>query len=297
MAVDNPSAIFLHGLRRLGVDFSQTLTLGHQSLAANEACLSRLLLESQSTESAADFLRRSGGWADEFYGRLGATRIDSMDVSDYEGASLVQNLNDPIDAALQEQFTVVHDGGTLEHVFNFPNAIKSVLEMVRQGGHFISVSVANNYMGHGFYQFSPELFFRILSEENGFSIRCMLIHERIPRGRWFQVQDPQKYGRRVELKNRNWTYLLVAARREQIKPIFAKWPHQSDYVSQYQGIVQHVAQIRASRNGWARLKTLFPNSLKHRVKSICGYEPDESFRESCFQPISEGDVMAGRFSS
>jgi hypothetical protein len=37
------------------------------------------------------------------------------------------------------------------------------------------VSSANNQMGHGFYQFSPELFHRVLSTENGFRVRAMYI--------------------------------------------------------------------------------------------------------------------------
>ena len=55
------------------------------------------------------------------------------------------------------------DSGSLEHVFNISQALRNCLEMVESGGHFISIGPANNAMGHGFYQFSPELYFRILS--------------------------------------------------------------------------------------------------------------------------------------
>jgi hypothetical protein len=36
-----------------------------------------------------------------------------------------------------------------------------------------AVTPANNQMGHGFYQFSPELFFRVFSQENGYLLRAL----------------------------------------------------------------------------------------------------------------------------
>jgi hypothetical protein len=74
-------------------------------------------------------------------------------------------------------FSVVYDGGTIEHVFNAVQAFKNGMEMVRVGGHFIQVNPANNFMGHGFWQFSPELIYRVFSAENGFNIRGVFLHE------------------------------------------------------------------------------------------------------------------------
>ena len=77
-------------------------------------------------------------------------------------------MNLPIGDDLKRKFSVVIDGGTLEHVFNFPVAIKNCMQMLDVGGHFFVHTMANNFMGHGFYQFSPELFYRVFSPENGF---------------------------------------------------------------------------------------------------------------------------------
>ena len=79
-------------------------------------------------------------------------------------------MNIPISDSSKDKYTVVIDGGSLEHVFNFPIAIKNCMEMLQVGGYFISLAPANNMLGHGFYQFSPELFYRIFSKENGFSV-------------------------------------------------------------------------------------------------------------------------------
>ena len=63
------------------------------------------------------------------------------------------------------QFDVVYDGGTLEHVFNFPVALRNAMELLRPGGRLFTIhTCANNLCGHGFYQFSRELFYRTLSQ-------------------------------------------------------------------------------------------------------------------------------------
>ena len=109
-------------------------------------------------------------------------QVSSVDASDYERATHIHDFNQPLPASLANRFSVVHDGGTIEHVFNIPQAFKNCMEMVRVGGHFIQVNVANNYMGHGFWQFCPELIYRIFSRENGFQIKAVLMHETCDRG-------------------------------------------------------------------------------------------------------------------
>lgn len=78
-------------------------------------------------------------------------------------------------ASLHAKYDAVIDSGTPEHVFNFPVALASAMSMVRKGGYLFVVTMANNHCGHGFYQFSSELFFRALARENGFRIRCLLL--------------------------------------------------------------------------------------------------------------------------
>jgi hypothetical protein len=123
----------------------------------------------------------------------------------------------------------VIDGGTLEHIFNYPVAIKNCMEMVQPGGHLLLMTPANNFMGHGFYQFSPELFFRIFSEENGFELRRAIFAETDPDAQWYEIVDPAKARRRVELINRRPAYLLIQARKLRQVPVLATTPQQSDY--------------------------------------------------------------------
>ena len=55
-----------------------------------------------------------------FFNKLGFKTVTSLDYSDYEGADLIHDLNNPIPDSLHDKFDFVYDGGTLEHVFDFP---------------------------------------------------------------------------------------------------------------------------------------------------------------------------------
>jgi hypothetical protein len=130
---------------------------------------------------------------------------------------------------LKNAFSVVIDAGTLEHVFNFPTAIKNCMEMVEEGGHLLLMTPTNNFMGHGFYQFSPELFFRVCSAANGFEVARAIVCGVDPGAQWYEVVDPAKARRRVELVTNRPAYLLIQARKVRSVPILAVAPQQSDY--------------------------------------------------------------------
>jgi hypothetical protein len=49
--------------------------------------------------------------------------------------------------------------------------------MLKVGGIFSGMAVCNNAVGHGFYQFSPDLFRTVFSEEVGYKILSMQLIE------------------------------------------------------------------------------------------------------------------------
>ena len=175
MGLDINAVQFLIDARKRGVDFGEVLTLGRQDLNVYPARMVEVL-ESHGFPATAF----KGGdkvlHAEPCFLSMGARKVSAMDFSDFEGANHVHDLNKPVGVELKERFDLVYDGGTLEHVFNFPVALKNCMEMVRLGGHLFFHTCTNNYCGHGFYQFSPELFYRALSPENGFEVTRMVLH-------------------------------------------------------------------------------------------------------------------------
>ena len=232
MAFEIHAVRFLLEAARDGVSFEHTLTLGRTALGVGRRRLQtafqtagRPLDDDDARALTAD------GYADAFLRRLGAARIDSIDASDYEGATIVHDLNREVPADLDGRFSAVIDGGTLEHVFNVPVALASCVRLLRVGGRFLAMTPCNNYMGHGFYQFSPELFWRVFGDANGFEVERMFVCEMAPDAPWYTVADPAALGARVTLRNRRETQLLVQARKCRDVLPGALAVQQSDYVA------------------------------------------------------------------
>ena len=188
MGIDIASVKLLLCAKNAGVDFSNTLQIGRQGMHTDVGSLGQALAVSRISADAAIIAQNK--YSEPFFSALGATCISSLDVSDYEGATIIHDLNQPIPIELSQRFSLVHDGGTLQHVFNFPQALKNCMEMVRVGGHFTQVSNANNFMGFAFWQISPELIYRAFAPQNGFNIVAVLLHEVAPNGGWYLVSDP-----------------------------------------------------------------------------------------------------------
>ena len=229
MGIDINGVRLMIAAKKNGAKFDEMLTLGRQILNVYPLKLARLLKQHGLPNET--FLRAGPecGVGDTFFEVLGAKKVSAMDNSDYEGAAFIHDLNRPVPDELKNRFDAVYDGGTLEHVFNFPVALQSCMEMVRPGGRLYMHTIANNQCGHGFYQFSPELFFRALSPENGFEIERVIMHVIGPYGRWREVNDPDKIGARVTLMYPTPVHMLIQARKTAVKPIFARMPFQSDY--------------------------------------------------------------------
>lgn len=217
MGLDVNGARFMISAHKRGAKFGRTIMIGRHSMNVFPQTVTALLeLHGFTSEKFRD-AGPDCAFAEPFFETLGAESVDSLDNSYFEGAKFVHDLNQPIREAWKRQFDAVYDGGTLEHVFNFPVALQNCMELLREEGHLFIHTCTNNLCGHGFYQFSPELFYRAFSTENGFRVERMVIHRVGPYGNWYEVSDPSAIRSRVELITFTPMHLLVHARRIGIK--------------------------------------------------------------------------------
>jgi hypothetical protein len=249
VGLDIRTAEFLLHAKKLGADYSNVATLGHQRVMLS---LSERHLMSRWLGGQEDCNQE---YADFFLKALGATQCNAIDASRYEGAQIIHNLNAELPPDLHQRFSVLIDGGTLEHVFDIRTALKSCMQMVKVGGHFVICQMANNCMGHGFYQFSPEFFYCTLTPENGYRVKFMALSEN---DRWYEPLPPQQAGERVQARTTSETLIYVLAERISDVEPFTTSPHQSDYESNL--------DVVAGANGSNRPAT--PSGLKAFRKKL-----------------------------
>lgn len=235
MGVDLHNLGLLTHAQDLGARFTRTIGIGRQAVFIDAPDLERhrrmrglpTLAEPLSHNSQ---MRYFEPLMKEWFA---AQRVDSVDASPYEAATIVHDMNLPWPAAAEERgsYDAVLDFGCLEHVFDFPIAWRNCVDLCRVGGHLLHALPANNLSGHGFYQFSPELFFSLYRPERGFELRGVWMAEKADLRHWWKVADPRVQRRRVTLRNSHETYLLVIARKlADVGPLPP--PQQSDYAEQ-----------------------------------------------------------------
>jgi SAM-dependent methyltransferase len=272
---------FLIEAHEQGVRFDETITLGRQHLTVSPQRLCAMLREHKlwpPPGGEAAFLSEleKARWRFEVFGlALGAKKISSMDVSDYENADVVHNLNVPIGPELHDRFDLVIDGGTLEHVFNVPVAVGNCMKMVKPGGHVVVFTNINNQVGHGFYQFSPELFFRMFSRENGFEVKRMIaVEDTFGRsslfgvkydfpiqGPWYEVRDPDKVRKRNILITKESLVMMFLAKKVSNEELFRVCPQQSEYGADDQSVLNPANQNRLGRAAIGNLRRYFPEKF------------------------------------
>lgn len=155
----------------------RVVTFGVQKVQADAAAIRGILGEQCFAGQAGDArpgARETVSQATLFR-MLGYRRVDSIDYYPDEDPSFVLDLNLPLPPDLGPDFDLVYDGGTMEHCFNPAQVMHNAANLAAPGGTVIHHVPMNNWVDHGFYQFSPTLFFDYY-EASGFADLTMKIH-------------------------------------------------------------------------------------------------------------------------
>ena len=222
MGIDIPSLNFLLYAHKFG-NFNKTITIGRQNLNIRIPIKKLIPINTKygyENEIYADRLLKD---------YFGSTIVDSIDITDYEGATIIHDMNTPIPENLKYKYDTVIDSGTLEHIYNIPQALENVSFLCRPGGQIIHILPANNWCGHGFWQMSPELFFSLYSDKNGYeNTEVFLASARNSTNIFYKVIKPEN-GRRVIIYSKDELYVFARTVLK-TKEFSHKNVQQSDYV-------------------------------------------------------------------
>ena len=145
MGLDNDGTKFLFAAHAAGVSFQNTAMLGRQNFFLPPAsCSACSILEKWDYPQPSFSLTRMATRKNSS-SSLGAEELLAIDNSNYEGAAIVTDLNVPIAGNLRTDSLPSSTAAVSNYVFNFPQAIKNCMEMLRVGGHYLAVTPANNF--------------------------------------------------------------------------------------------------------------------------------------------------------
>jgi hypothetical protein len=228
LGVSLTEARALLALRRHAKLSDELLSLGRPEVYLSQRELRHLISTYNLPWTGNDVHQiASAAYAEPFLRLLGFRTIRSLDVSGYQGADIIHDLNVPIPKELEGATTFLFGNGTLEHVFDIATAFENIIRLVKVGGMVFITAPANGYCGHGFYQFSPEFFYNALSVNQFDQVRVYIVGRRYPQ-RWFRAANPLTLQRRIEFCTAEPTDIVAIARKAKSNGRFVH-PQQSDY--------------------------------------------------------------------
>ena len=206
----------------------EILCLGRPELFISERQLKSLAAKMELKWSDDEIAHISDSkYGEPFLERVGFRTIRSLDASEYEGAQIIHDLNVPISKELEGSTRLLFANGTIEHIFNVATSLDNITRLLCAGGTALINGPANGQCGHGFYQFSPELFYRYF-EANGYEdARVYIVGWKFPQ-RWFRAIDPRSLNQRVEFMTVEPAEIVAIARKVGSLPASVT-PQQSDY--------------------------------------------------------------------
>jgi len=156
-------------------------------------------------------------FSEGLFTELGSSSVESIDCSSYESATFVHDMNNPVPHSLKQQYDYIYDGGTIEHIFNIAQVVDNISDMLKVGGIFCSVTVNNNFSGHGIYQFSPEFFLSAFSKRYGMKVHELYLAEvNSEKERWIDVNSylENRGGRNTTtFRSTNEVYIITIAEK------------------------------------------------------------------------------------
>lgn len=198
---------------------------------------------------------------------FGATQVDSIDNSEYEHATYIEDMNKPISKELHQKYDTVVDFGSLEHIFNVAQSFNNCSSLCRAGGQIIHILPSNQFCGHGFYQFSPALFFSLYTDRNGYADTEVFVANTSDHDQWYKVISPSQYNRAL-IDSIGEMYVLVRTVKKE-----SSFSHQDvqqndyTYIWQQSSIdkIESTSDVKDSDHTVVPVKNFF---LKGVIRSI-----------------------------
>jgi hypothetical protein len=206
------------------LQLDRTVTLGRQQLLLSQSDCDQLakIPIVNRIEFPVD------GFAEPLLKSLDARVVESIDASDYEGASIISDFNKPLEDQHYEKFTSFIDFGSIEHILDSRQVLLNINQILQTNGSVLISTPANGFLGHGFYQFSPEFFYSTFSPENGFSETIVILVDVNRSDNWYYVKRPTILQDRNQTPNKKYYIFCFTRKVVSIEHISAQ---QSDYAN------------------------------------------------------------------
>jgi hypothetical protein len=169
MGIPAPLAEFFLAEHKFRPLSGKMLSLGRQTILFEEEVLGRLLdahsVSRLSSVVEIDQLTTEARQSPEtrfitdesFFAAFSDAQYDVLDVSDYEGATIVHDLCKPLPEELAGRFDFIFNGSVLDNIFDPAGALRNISRMLAPNGRVMHIEMASN-LAFEYLTYSPDWF-------------------------------------------------------------------------------------------------------------------------------------------
>lgn len=219
---------------------------------------------------------------ESFISMFGNVNYQTMDVSSYEQASIVHNLNFPIPKELEGKFDYIIDGGTFDHLFDLKTSFENITKLLKPGGRIFQWNAASNYANAGYLSFSADFFYDYYTLNNFADCRTFFAMSHIMQAQnWcFYEFIPPKEGKSyTAFKPTYFSVMTIVLATKGANSTCDRMPVQAQYrdASLANEYKKNSEKFESNLVGWLALKTLplkqVKMPLKHKLLYLCEAKP------------------------
>ncbi len=217
------------------------LALGKQTIAVSLPKIKEIFCEQEcsinpvvSVKNDTTTRMRTSDCLDDasFFQLFGDIHYDTMDVSSYENASIVHDLNEPIPPELEGKFDFIVDGGTFDHLFDLKMAFANIVKLLKPGGRIFQWNASSNYSNAGYLSFSADFFYDYYALNKFANCQTFFAQSYYMGAQnWYISQFmPSNSGQRpIELKQSYFYTMVIALATKGVNSTYNRMPIQLQY--------------------------------------------------------------------
>lgn len=162
------------------IPFNSVATIGRQKISIDPKKIKEILNTNKNYVGYCE---------DLLINEFNATKVDSYDADDYEGANNIYDFNKEFNN--NKVYDLVLDIGSMEHIFDIHQSIKNISKLCKLDGHIVHINPSNNFAGHGLYQFGVDFYASLYRKKNGFENTEIFLTEYRTKDNYY-YSDPDK---------------------------------------------------------------------------------------------------------
>ncbi|MBL19926.1 MAG: hypothetical protein CMC82_08950 [Flavobacteriaceae bacterium] len=139
------------------------LLLGRQSIFFDQYQMKNIAKQEgvklKQISLATDTETRAGGKIVDYdlFKHFTDMNFDALDITDYEGANVIHDMNTPLPDNLFEKYDFLYNGSCMDNLFNPSQFIQNCTDLLKPNGTFLSIEHGSSFPG-GYLFYSPDWF-------------------------------------------------------------------------------------------------------------------------------------------